>query len=194
MAVLRVNRSSHLASLRSLIGVFSWPWPASRASEHQESQECHVFQVWLRSTGGHSVSLCFIAPATGRRNGHATSVREAGRPRKGRRCRTAPCDTLLARERQHERKERPRLRVAEERNSCIPCQKPPPSLATVGEYYPACYRRGLTRSVQYNRRRHQSTTRSRGTYLFWLLGVVPRDVVYSRDAGVVPPMPPCGRR
>ena len=26
------------------------------------------------------------------------------------------------------------------------------------------------------------------------LGVVPRDVVYSREAGVVPPMPPCGRR
>ena len=25
-----------------------------------------------------------------------------------------------------------------------------------------------------------------------LLVVVPRDVVYSRDAGVVPPMPPCG--
>ena len=26
------------------------------------------------------------------------------------------------------------------------------------------------------------------------LAVVPRDVVYSREAGVVPPMPPCGRR
>ena len=26
------------------------------------------------------------------------------------------------------------------------------------------------------------------------LDVVPRDVVYSREAGVVPPMPPCGRR
>ena len=27
-----------------------------------------------------------------------------------------------------------------------------------------------------------------------LLGVVPRDVVYSREAGVAPSMPPCGRR
>ena len=26
------------------------------------------------------------------------------------------------------------------------------------------------------------------------LGVVPRDVVYSREAGVAPSMPPCGRR
>ncbi len=26
------------------------------------------------------------------------------------------------------------------------------------------------------------------------LGVVPRDVVYRREAGVAPPMPPCGRR
>ena len=26
------------------------------------------------------------------------------------------------------------------------------------------------------------------------LGVVPRDVVYMREAGVIPPMPPCGRR
>ena len=26
------------------------------------------------------------------------------------------------------------------------------------------------------------------------LAVVPRDVVYRREAGVVPPMPPCGRR
>ena len=26
------------------------------------------------------------------------------------------------------------------------------------------------------------------------LGVVPRDVVYSREAGVAPRMPPCGRR
>ena len=26
------------------------------------------------------------------------------------------------------------------------------------------------------------------------LDVVPRDVVYRREAGVVPPMPPCGRR
>ena len=29
---------------------------------------------------------------------------------------------------------------------------------------------------------------------FYPLAVVPRDVVYSREAGVVPPMPPCGRR
>ena len=28
----------------------------------------------------------------------------------------------------------------------------------------------------------------------WHLAVVPRDVVYSREVGVVPPMPPCGRR
>ena len=27
-----------------------------------------------------------------------------------------------------------------------------------------------------------------------LLAVVPRDVVYSREAGVAPRMPPCGRR
>ena len=27
-----------------------------------------------------------------------------------------------------------------------------------------------------------------------VLGVVPRDVVYSREAGVAPRMPPCGRR
>ena len=26
------------------------------------------------------------------------------------------------------------------------------------------------------------------------LDVVPRHVVYSREAGVAPPMPPCGRR
>ena len=26
------------------------------------------------------------------------------------------------------------------------------------------------------------------------LGVVPRDVVYRREVGVAPPMPPCGRR
>ena len=26
------------------------------------------------------------------------------------------------------------------------------------------------------------------------LAVVPRDVVYSREAGVAPSMPPCGRR
>ena len=26
------------------------------------------------------------------------------------------------------------------------------------------------------------------------LAVVPRDVVYSREAGVAPRMPPCGRR
>ena len=45
MPVLRVNRPSHLALLRSLIGRFSWPWPASRLLKHQESQECHRFNV-----------------------------------------------------------------------------------------------------------------------------------------------------
>ena len=32
------------------------------------------------------------------------------------------------------------------------------------------------------------------TPLVRCLGVVPRDVVDRREAGVAPPMPPCGRR
>ena len=60
----------------------------------------------------------------------------------------------------------------------------------------ATYRKEGAAGVAHgNRGRRPSTATSPETQeQVTALAVVPRDVVYRRDAGVAPPMPPCGRR